>query len=142
MFNNIIKGINIEQIIQIEFWFHNPGPASLGELIFWLTVFSSTALVGFLILLYNRYKIGYYPPKNKIFKPVGIGLVIIGAFGEVFSLFRWQGIDFLGVRAILLLIFVAVLSWSIFFVLIYRKRVPSQSMAYEARAIKKKYLSK
>lgn len=142
MFHNIIKDINIEQIIRIDFWFRNPGPASLGELVFWLTLFSFTFIFGISILLHNRFRIGHYPPKNKILKPTGIGLVIIGAFGEVFSLFRWQGIVFLGVRAILLFIFLAAISWGVFFVFLYRKRVSNQSVEYEARAIKKKYLAK
>lgn len=142
MFQNIIKDINMEQIIKIEFWFRNPGPAVLAELIFWLTIFSLTTLGGITLLLYNRFKIGHYPPKNKILKPTGIGLVTIGVFGEVFSLFRWQGIDFLGVRAILLVIFLVAMSWSVFFVFLYRRRVPNKSVAYEARAIKKKYLAK
>jgi len=93
-------------------------------------------------LLNNRFKIGHYPPKNKIFKPAGIVLIIIGASGGVFSLFRWQGIDFLGVRAPLLLIFIAALSWSVYIFFLYRARVPNQSVDYEARAIKKKYLAK
>ena len=142
MFHNIIKDINIEQIIRMDFWFRNPGPASLGELVFWLTLFSFTFILGISILIYNRFRIGHYHPKNKILKLTGIGLVIIGAFGEVFSLFRWQGIDFLGVRAILLFIFLAAISWGVFFVFLYRKRVPNQSVEYEARAIKKKYLAK
>lgn len=138
----MLKDINIEQIVGIDFWFRNPGLASLGELIFWLATFSFIGLFGVTMLLYNRFKIGRYPPKNRILKPAGIGLIIIGALGEAFSLFRWQGIDFLGVRAILLFIFIAAIAWSVYFFILYLRRVPNQSVDYEARAIKKKYLAK
>ena len=125
----MLKDINIEQIIGTEFWFRNPGLASLPEILFWLSLFSLITIIGIAILLYNRYKIGHYPPKNKIFKPAGIVLIVIGAFGEVFSLFRWQGIDFLGVRAILLLIFIAALSWGVYIFFLYRARVPAARKA-------------
>ena len=142
MFQNIIKDINIEQFIQVEFWFRNPGPASLGEFIFWLTLFSATFLFGISIFIFNKFKIGHYPPKNRILNPAGIGLIITGIFGEIFSLFRWQGIDFLGVRAVLLLILIASFFWISYIFFLYRHRVPNQSIDYEARAIKKKYLGK
>ena len=141
MFQNITKVINIEQIISVEFWFRNPGLASAAELTIWLALFSLVILLGISILLFNKIKIGHYPPKNKILKPAGIGLILTGPTGVIFSLLRWQGIDFLGVRAILLIIFIVAIGWILTFSYLYCKKIPEASIKYEAKQIKKKYLS-
>jgi len=139
---SITKGLKSTQFLQPNFWFRNPGAASLDEAIFILTLFVIIFLLGVLILIYNRWQVGIYPPKNKILKPGGIGLISFGSTGLVFSLFRWQGIDFLGVRFILLAVFLASLAWTVFFLFLYLKKVPEQAVEYETRLIKKKYLSK
>ena len=137
----MLKNINIEHFFGLEFWFRNAGPASLGETAFWLIVFLATIALGTLGLLYNRLVIGRYPPKNKILKPAAIGPIISGGVGVIFVSFRWQGIDFLGARAFLLLIFIASLVWVATFVYRYRKKIPDESIKYEAGLIKQKYLS-
>lgn len=142
MLQNIIKGTNIEQLISLNFWFRNPGAASLEEFIFILAASTIITLLGVLVLVYNRRVVGTYPPKNKILKLGGIGLVGFGFSGAVFSLFRWQGIDFLGVRFILLVIFLTGVAWAIILLYLYRKNVPDQVVRYEANLIKRKYLSR
>ena len=137
----MLKNINILQFLTFEFWFRNAGPASLGETAFWLVVFFLTIASGILALFYNRFVIGRYPPKNKILKPAAIGPIISGGVGVIFVSFRWQGIDFLGARAFLLLIFIASLVWVATFVYRYRKKIPDESIKYEAGLIKQKYLS-
>lgn len=142
MFQNIFNGINIEQFVNLEFWFRNSGLASVVELIFWLSIFFIIVTTGIFGLLYNRFIVGRYPPKNRIFKPVAIGLIVIGFVGVVFSSFRWQGIDFLGVRAFLLVTIVAAVVWTALFYNLYRKKTPDESVKYEAGLLKQKYLSK
>ncbi|OGY26525.1 MAG: hypothetical protein A2Z24_00175 [Candidatus Woykebacteria bacterium RBG_16_44_10] len=138
----MLKNINIPQFLTLEFWFRNAGPASLGETGFWLIVFLLTIASGIMGLLYNRCVIHHYPPKNRILKPAAIGLIVSGGVGVIFSSFHWQGINFLGARAFLLLIFIASLVWTAVFVYLYRKKIPGQSIKYEAGLIKQKYLSK
>ena len=142
MFQSIFKGVNIQQIIGLEFWFSNGGLASVAELIFWLSNLFTIIAAGIFGLLYNRFVIGHYPPKNRIFKPAAIGLIVIGFGGVVFSSFRWQGIDFLGVRVFLLVTIVAAIVWAAIFYNLYRKKIPDESVKYEAGILKQKYLSK
>jgi len=137
----MLKNINIAQFFGLGFWFRNAGPASYSETAFWLVVFLLTIASGIMGLLYNRFVIGRYPPKNKILKPAAIGPITGGAVGVIFVSFRWQGIDFLGARAFLLLIFIASLVWVATFVYRYRKKIPDESIKYEAGLIKQKYLS-
>lgn len=142
MFQSIIKGINIQQIIGLEFWFRNSELASVAELIFWLSIFFIIITTGIFVLLYNRFGVGHYPPKNRIFKPAAIGLIVIGFVGVVFSSFRWQGIDFLGARVFLLVTIVAAIVWVAIFYNLYRKKIPDESVKYEAGILKQRYLSK
>jgi hypothetical protein len=142
MIQNILNSIDVLQLFRLEFWFRNPGSASVSEFAFWLVVFIATILLGVLIFLFNKVRIGYYPPKNKILKPASAGFLIIGAVGIMFSLFRWQTIDFLGVRAPLLLTIIAALAWGAFFLYSYRKKVPDQSVKYETIRLKQKYLAR
>jgi hypothetical protein len=138
---NIIKGITSTQIFQFGFWFHS-APTSLASVLLPFVVFVSITLFGISIIFYNRWKVGKYPPKNKIFKPLAAGLIIIGIFGLVFTALNWQGISFLGVRIFLLAIFLAALAWFIFFLYLLKKKVPDQTVRYETGLIKRRYFSK
>jgi hypothetical protein len=141
---NIIKDIISIQIIQPAFWFRNQGAASflsveiLGCLIFFGMVF----LLGVFILAFNRWRFKNYPPKNKIFGPVGAGLLGFGVAGIVFTLIRSQGVSFLGARIFLLVFTLASIVWALYFIRRYFRDLPAQIVKYEAGALKKKYLSK
>ena len=125
--------------INIDFWFQNQGVDSLIEISIWSVVFVILALVGMAVLLYNSFVVRIYPPKNKILKPVGIGLIVISVTGQFFALFNWQGIDFLGVRAFEIVFILTGLAWMGFFFWKYSHEVTRESIKYEARLIKKKY---
>lgn len=139
---NIIKDIISIQQLQPSYWFRNPGPASFKDILPVLAFFTLIIFTGVLLLIYNRWKIGRYPPKNKIFKPAAIGLILLGISGVVFTLLRSQGITFLGVRFFLLIFILASLLWILYFFYLYRKRLPREIVKYEARALKQKYFSK
>lgn len=141
---SIIKGITSIQLLQLSYWFHNPGPVDFmarGVLIP-LLLFALIIFIGIGMLLYNKFKIGRYPPKNIIFKDCGIGLLIIGISGEVFTLMRSQGINFLGVRFFLLANLLLALGFAAYYLRLYLKRLPAEILKYEANALKKKYLAK
>ncbi|HEX7456384.1 MAG TPA: hypothetical protein VF303_02870 [Candidatus Nanoarchaeia archaeon] len=139
--HNIIKGIIGIQILQIDYWFRSK-PDTLQGVLLPTIVFFLIFLVGFILIIYNQRGIGYYPPKNRIFKPAGIGLIIMGLAGAAFTFFTWQGVSFLGVRAFLLVIFLASVAWASYSLYLYRKKVPEQVVRYEASLIKQKYFSK
>ncbi|MEX0621951.1 MAG: hypothetical protein WD187_03110 [Candidatus Woykebacteria bacterium] len=136
---NTIKDI---PFLQFAFWLRNPGVGSISELILLLGIFFVIVVLGIAFLVYNRIVVGHYPPKNKIFRPLAVGLLILGSLGAIFSLFRWQGIDFLGVRAFELVFVLISAGWVAFFLDQYRRNIPQQSIEYEAKMIKKKYLAK
>jgi fatty acid desaturase len=127
---------------QREFWFSNTGPANLAEILIIAALFGLIFITGVALLSYNRWKIGSYPPKNKIFKFLGSGPVYTGLFGFIFLFFRWLGIDFLGARFFPLIIVVISAVWVLFFAYLYRKKVPDEVIRYETKLVKKKYLSK
>ena len=138
---NIIKGITSLQFFQVEYWFRSESATLQGVLLPAIT-FLLIFLSGIILIIYNQRRIGHYPPKNKILKPAGIGLIISGITGAAFTFFTWQGVSFLGVRAFLLVIFMASIAWVVFNLNLYRKKVPEQSVKYEAGLIKQKYLRK
>jgi hypothetical protein len=141
---NIIKGIKSIQQLQFTYWFHNPGSASFKSLgiLVPLIIFTLFVLSGISLLFYNKFKVGNYPPKNRILNPVGVGLVAIGLSGLVFTLMRSQGISFLGVRFFLIVHVLVAVLWVSYYSYLYFKRLPGEAIAYEAAALKKKYLAK
>ncbi len=138
---NIIKGITSIQIFQFDFWFH-PAPTSLIEAVLPFVVFVLITFLGVGALFYNQWKVGKYPPKNRIFKPLATGLIIIGIFGLIFTALNWQGISFLGMRIFLLAPFLAAVAWFLFFLRLLKKEVPDQVVKYETRLIKRRYFTK
>ncbi len=138
---NIIKGIKSIQIFQFEFWFRS-APTSLVGVVLPFVVFVLIIFGGISIFFYNRWKVGKYPPKNKIFKPLATGLIIIGIFGLLFTALNWQGISFLGVRILLLALFLAAVAWFLFFLRLLKKKVPDQVVRYETGLIKRRYFTK
>ena len=139
---NIIKSILSIQQLHFNYWFRNPGPASLKDVLPLFVFFTLTILAGVTLLVYNRWRIGRYPPKNKIFRPAGIGLVILGISGVGFTFMRSQGITFLGVRFFLLIFVLATLVWILYFSYLYRKKMPAEVVKYEAKSLKQKYLQR
>lgn len=139
---NITNNIRSFLESQLSFWFRNPGPASLAELLIIIFIFSFIVILGATSLIYNRWKIGDYRPKNKIVKPAGVGLVYIGLSGLITTLFRWQGIDFMGARFFPLLFFTFAIVWIGFFAYLYQSALPTEIIKYEAGLVKKKYLTK
>jgi len=132
---------NIVHILRFEFWFRS-SPNQIEQMILPVILFTLIFLIGFAAIFYNQKIIGNYPPKNKIFKPAAIGLIILGLTGLVFCLLTWQGISFLGVRFFLLVIFLLALFWSVAFIYLYQKRVAKEIIKYETRLIKQKYFKK
>ena len=141
MINSILNSVNKIQILQLGFWFHSDS-RSLTEASVTLGIFSLLVVIGIFLLLYNRRRIGNYPPKNNLIKPAGIGIIVFGVAGLVFSLFNWQGIAFLGVRLTLLVIFVTSLGWGSYFLYLYQTKLRQETIRYEARIIKRRYFTK
>jgi len=141
---NIIKDIISIQIIQPAFWFRNQGAASFlsVEILSCLIFFGTVFLLGVFVLVFNRWRIKNYPPKNKIFGPAGAGLLAFGIAGVIFTLIRSQGVSFLGARFFLLVIGLVSVAWAFYFLRRYFRDLPAQIVKYEAGALKKKYLSK
>ncbi len=137
----MIKGITSIQIFQFEFWFHS-APTSLVEAALPFVVFVLVTFGGISIIFYNRWKVGKYPPKNKIFKPLATGLITIGIFGLVFTALNWQGISFLGARILLLALFLVAVAWFLLFLRLLKKKVPDQVVKYETGLIKRRYFTK
>jgi len=135
----MLNNISNLKFLDLNFWFRNQGVDSLIEISIWSVVFVILALVGMAVLLYNSFVVRIYPPKNKILKPAGIGLIAISVMGQFFALFNWQGIDFLGVRAFEVVFILTGLAWTGFFFWKYSREVTRESIKYEARLIKKKY---
>jgi hypothetical protein len=138
---NIIKGITSIQIFKFDFWFQS-NPTDLISFFVTFIIFLGVTFFGVGVLVYNRWKIGNYPPKNKILKPFGIGLVITGAFGLFFSVLNWQGVSFLGVRFFLLGIFLVGVVWFLFSLALLKRKAPDQVVKYETGLIKRRYFSK
>jgi len=138
---NIIKGITSVQQLHFNYWFRNPGPAGFKDVLPPLVFFVLIIIAGIAMLVYNRWRVGRYPPKNRIFTPAGVGLIILGISGVAFTLMRSQGITFLGVRFFLLAHLIAVAALFLYFLYQYKKRLPSEAVKYEADALKRKYLS-
>lgn len=136
---SMLNNISNLKFLDLNFWFRNQGVDSLLEISIWSVVFLILACTGIATLIYNSFVVKTYPPKNKILKPAGIGLIVISVAGQFFALFNWQGIDFLGVRAFEILFILSGLAWMGFFFWKYNREVTRESIKYEARLIKKKY---
>lgn len=129
-------------MLNFSFWFNNPGIASRMELAVLLLLFGAVFLLGVGIILYNKWLVKKYPPKNKILWPAGNGLLYLGLAGFLFTAFRYLGASFLSVRFFPLLIMIISAGWFLYFVRAYIKNVPGDSLKYEADLVKKKYLDK
>jgi|SRR3990167_6103039 len=130
------------KFLEYSFWFHKADPDSLIEIGFLFFIFGIVFLLGIGVTVYNKQVIKTYPPKNKILKPAGIGVVYLGLAGFLLIIFRYLGADFLGIRFFPLLLFLTTIAWGFYFTYKYRKNVSKDSILYEAELVKKKYLGK
>jgi hypothetical protein len=136
MLTNISNYINL----QFDFWFKNPGGLDVQQAMPIFAIFVVYFMFGLFVLIYNKFFIGNYPPKNRIFEPAAIGLMLLAINGLLFAFFRYQGVTFLGLRFFLILAIIAPLIWLSVFIYLYWKRVSQETVNYEARALKSKYL--
>lgn len=141
---NIINDTTSIQFLQPKLWFSNPGAASFTnlEILSCLGFFVGALIVGVFVLVIDRWRIGNYPPKNRIARPAGWGLFSFGLTGILFTLIRSQGISFLGARIILVGLALSSVVWCIYFLRRYFKDLPAHVVEHEARALKRKYLAK
>lgn len=127
------------EFIKAQYWFTNHDPSPTSEFALWTAIFVALALIGLTVVIFNYFFVREYPPKNKILKPLGFGILGFALAGEIFTLFNWQGIDFLGVRFFEAAILIIGLFFASFLVYQYFKTVPKESIKYETAKIKKKY---
>ncbi|OGY22808.1 MAG: hypothetical protein A2172_01570 [Candidatus Woykebacteria bacterium RBG_13_40_15] len=132
---------NIHQL-QLEYWFGSLESLKIQIVLPYFIYFSLSFLFGATLYLYDRVKVGYYPPKNRFFKPFSIGLMIFGVTGALFSLLRILRVSFLGTRFFLFTFILIVAAWGLYFFFKWRKSLPKDIIDYETSLIKKKFLSK
>jgi hypothetical protein len=142
MIENISKYIKEAQFLNWEYWFRNPGPSDFGGVLVPTVIFAVFFLLGAALTAFIRFKIGDYPPKVKILEPLSIGLLLISTGAAVFLIFRFLGVGVIGIRFFALAFALALIAWTGYFLLLYRRVVPKSSIEYEAASIKSRYLKK
>ena len=128
-------------MIILDFWFKKPVATGL-EILLELLFSALVIVLGSGFLAFNKFKIGKYPPKNKIIKRFGLGFIYFGAIPLVITVLIALGVSFPGIRLAFLLVGTFCVLWLSYFFYLYNKKIKNEIVNYEAKLLQKQYLPK